>query len=116
MEMNLLRGQVKTLGGWWEMRLVDLEIVADGDSENAMLRDLEHALVVEYHLAIKNNQTPFVKLYRGAPPEVVASWEDGGKKFRTLNLPPEVSMALSAVFRNPSLAPFSPISVKNCAA
>lgn len=104
--MNLLRAQVHRTEDWWEMKLLDLDLVADGDSEDAMLRDLEHTLIAEYHIALKFGQTPFVKLFKGCPPEVSKSWEDGGKKLRTLNLPTEVSMALSAVFHAPRLGSF----------
>jgi hypothetical protein len=105
--MNLLRAKVKNKNDWWELALLDLAIVADGASEDAMLRDLEHSLIVDYHLALKANQTPFVRLFRGCPAEVSRSWIDGGKNFRALNLPQDVSMSLGAVFRAPNIAQFT---------
>ncbi len=106
--MNLLRATVRNKGGWWEIRLLDLNIVADGDSEQAMLRDLEFSLTAEYRLALKYNKTPFVSLYnKDCPEEVSKAWEDGGKNLRTLNLPDDVRQALSAVFRRPDIAQFA---------
>lgn len=107
--MNLLRAQARQKDGWMEMRLLDLDIVADGPSEDAVLRDLEHTLIGEYLLAIHMDQTPFVKLFRGCPPDVSKSWHDGDKKMKQLNLPMEVRMALAAVFMNPN---FSEVAVE----
>ena len=102
--MNLLRARVRTTDdGWWELVLLDLDIVADGDSENAMLRDLEHTLVAEYHLAVWAKETPFVRLFRGCPAGVSEAWEDGGKALRHLRLPTEVRQALAGVFRVPHM-------------
>lgn len=104
--MNLLRAQVRTTDGWWELALLDLDIVADGGSEDEMLRDVEHALISEYHLALRAGETPFVKLFRGCPAEVSRAWESNDKALRFLKLPPEVKMALAAVFHAPSLCEF----------
>jgi hypothetical protein len=104
--MNLLRSSVKTERGWWEISLLDLNIVADGPTETAMLRELEHQLVAEYHLAVKAGETPFVKLLSGDP-ETRAVWDESPEKqFRTLNLPKDVSLALSVIFRRPNLNGF----------
>lgn len=104
--MNLLRATVNQKDGWWELRLLDLDIVADGDSEDAMLRDLEHSLISEYHLAVRFGETPFVRLFRGCPAEVSQAWEEDNKQLRTLNLTSEVRQALAAVFRSPLLSDF----------
>lgn len=104
--MNILRARGGEKNGWWEMELLDLDIVADGESEHAMLRDLEHTLTAEYHLAIQASETPFVKLFKGCPMEVSRTWEDGGKSLRQLNLPPDVRQALAAVFRIPKIPEF----------
>jgi hypothetical protein len=105
--MNLLRAQVRTRGGWWEIKLIDLNIVADGDSEEAMLHDLEYALTAEYHLAIKSGRIPFVNLCTSVPTAVAEAWKDDHKKFRRLDLPTEVSMALSAVLHHQTAAPIA---------
>lgn len=106
--MNLLRARVHhdEKRGWWELRLIDLAVVADGCSETEMLKQLEHALISEYRLAIKFGKTPFVNLFRGAPEDVCRAWQDGDKQLRSLDLPEEVSQALAAVFRAPQLVPF----------
>ncbi len=105
--MNLLRARVSNSGGWWELHLLDLAIMADGASEDEVLRGLEHALMAEYQLALKYKKVPFVELFRECPDFVRASWEnDDGKKHRQLDLPDEVRLAIAAVFRLPTNAPF----------
>jgi hypothetical protein len=104
--MNLLRASVHQRAGWCEFQLLDLDIIADGADEDAAVRELEHALIAEYHLAIKYGHTPFVKLLTAVPTEVQDSWENGNKGFRELQLPPEVALALSAVFHVPNLSAF----------
>jgi hypothetical protein len=105
--MNLLRATVsRTEEGWWELQLLDLDVVADGDSEDAMLRDLEHSLTAEYHLAVRNGETPFVRLFKGCPAEVSRAWQEDHKQFRSLNLTDEVKRALAAVFRSPVMNEF----------
>ena len=42
--MNLLRAQMRVTNGWWEIQHLDLEISADGPSEEEMLREVEHSL------------------------------------------------------------------------
>lgn len=115
--MNLLRAKVKDGPDWWEAKLLDLDIAADGASEDEMLRQVEYALVAEYHLALKYGQTPFVKIFtKDCPEEVRKSWEDGSKNLRTLNLPDVVRQALAAVFRRPSLGHFELEAVESTAA
>ena len=101
--MNLLRAAVVEKNGWWEMRLLDLQIVADGASESAMLAELEHQLIAHYLLARKNGDTPFLGLLLACPVDGEQRWANGDKNFRALNLPEEVRMALSAAFRFPRI-------------
>ena len=105
--MSLLRATVRKSGDWWEAKLLDLNIVADGDSEEALLHDLEHTLVAEYHLALKHGQTPFMNVLIACPREVADAWETDNKRLRTLNLPGEVRQALSAVFHRPNISQFT---------
>lgn len=100
--MNLLRATVSETPGWWEIRLLDLDVAADGPTEEAMLRELEHMLTAEYHLAVSRGRAPFIELLRGQP----VAREDGDTRFRRLNLPKCVSMALSLAFRSPTLSDF----------
>lgn len=97
--MNLLKAKVNKSDTWWELELLALEICADGATEHDMLRDLERTLVAEYHLAKQQKRTPFVDLLteEGKREAAEAQWCEGGKQFRQLNIPQEVSMALSAV-------------------
>src|SRR5690349_1676587 len=105
--MNLLRATVRKGQDWWQIKLLDLDIVADGENETAMLRQVEHSLIAEYHLALKYGKTPFLNILLACPTEVSRSWEDGGKNLRTLSLPDEVRQALSAVFREPKISQFA---------
>lgn len=89
------QSKVRDDGGWWEVMLMDLEIAADGESKEAMLRQLSYVITAEYHIAKANKQTPFANLIRNCPPEVR---KDGGKILRTLNLPDDVRSALAAAF------------------
>ena len=104
--MGLLRASVKNTPDWWEARLLDLDIFADGENEDKMLHELEHALVAHYYIALEHGRTPFVDLLVSCPRDVSQSWESGDKKLRSLNLPDEVRQALSAVFRSPTIADF----------
>ncbi len=104
--MSLLRATVRKTGDWWEAKLLDLNIVADGESEMAMLRDLEHTLVGEYHLALKLGQTPFMNVLLSCPREVADAWTSDDKRLRTLALPDDVRQALSAVFHRPNISEF----------
>lgn len=99
--MNLLRAHVREYNGWWEVRLLDLDIMADGASEDEVLRQLEHSLTVEYHLARKAGQEPFVRLLLSPPgaPADPAGEETGAGKVRPLRIPAEVGAALAAAIR-----------------
>lgn len=104
--MYLLRAAVDSRDGWWELRLLDLDLVADGDSEEAMLKNLERTLTAEYHLAIAHNQAPFVRLFTGGQVTDDHACHEGDKTYRILNLPSQVAQALSVLFRTPSLSQF----------
>ena len=114
--MSLLRATVRSKKDWWEAKLLDLNIVVDGESETALLRQLEHTLTAEYHLAIRFGQTPFVNLLLNCPDEVANAWEDDNKRLRTLNLPSDVRLALSTVFRKPKISEFKLDVANSCQA
>jgi hypothetical protein len=104
--MNLLRAQVRAESGWWEIKLLDLDIAADGASEDEMLRQLEESLIAEYHLALDAGKTPFVAITLAIPTEAHRPWQGNPKKLRPLNLPDEVQRALAAALRQPTLTAF----------
>lgn len=104
--MSLLRATVRRARDWWELKLLDLDIVADGATEGEMLRELEHALVAEYHLALRAERTPFVDRLIACPIDLERAWEEGDKNLRMLNLPLEVRQALSAVFHKRRISQF----------
>lgn len=104
--MNLLRATVKKAPDWWEMTLLDLAVVVDGTGEDECLRQLEHFLIGEYHLAIRAGRTPFVGLKKGCDAATSQAFSDGSKKFGKLNLPDEVSLMLGAVLDRPKVQQF----------
>ena len=95
--MSLLRAKVRKTDTWWELSLLDFDIVADGENEEAMLKDLVHSLVCEYHLAVEAGRPPFVNLLKASSAAVSQSWDEGAKQFGKLDLPEKVSLALSMV-------------------
>lgn len=105
--MNMLRAHIRVLNGWWEVKLLDLDITADGASEAEMLRQLEHSLVTEYHLAVKAGRTPFLDVLLAIPTDVQRSWEGGATNAEALNLPADVGMALAAALRAPKISSFA---------
>lgn len=105
--MNLIRATLSTKDGWREMRLLDLDIVVGGVDVEEILRQVEHALVSEYALAVSIGKTPFVEIFNAeCPDDVRRAWEEDHKQFRQLNLPQEVRLALAAVFREPKIGQF----------
>lgn len=105
--VGILRAKVSNSDGWWQVWLLDLDIFADGPSEQDMLRSLSFAIAAEYHAAIAVGQTPFFALRRTCPPEVSESWNHGGKSLRTLDLPDSVRAALSAAFGSQVISEFT---------
>lgn len=111
--MTLLRATVRTSPDWLEMKLLDIRIVADGPTEEAVLEELEYRLVAEYELALHYGETPFMNLIDpNCPEEVSRAWEDDGKKFRSLDLPNEVRAALAAAFKQPKLSTYQVLGVE----
>lgn len=108
--MNMLRATVKQDARGWQLRLLDLAISADGQTEDAMLRDLEHALTAEYLLAKKFGQVPFAKLRSASESNKDQAWKRDGKSFRQLNLPAEVKEALALALGDPSPREFKVIA------
>lgn len=111
--MNMLRAGVRNKGDRWEVRLLDLAIAADGDSETSMLRDLEYALTAEYHLAVKYGRTPFRNIVVARHSEVSKSWTGGGVDLRALKIPAEVSQALASALGTENISQFR---LQNCEA
>lgn len=101
---SILRASVKrhnigTAEEWWEMRLIDLAIVADGADEASVLEEIEHQLSCHYAMAHKLGRTPFIDLvHPETPEEVCRRWESSDKKFKHLQLTDEVRQALADAF------------------
>jgi hypothetical protein len=104
--MNLLRAHIRAAQDWWEVRLLDLDIVADGATEAEMIQQLEHALVSEYHLALKAGRTPFLNVLLAVPTGAQGA-RAGADALRVLKLPQEVAIALAGALRAPQIGDFA---------
>ncbi len=102
--MNPIKAVGGHRNGWWEIELLELDVVADGESEEAMLDDLAHTLFGQYALAKMHQRTPFVNLLRNPSDPRPQRVPDAGDKLCRLNLPEEVSQALAAVLHAPQYA------------
>lgn len=114
--MNILRASVTSTKDWWELRLLDLNVVADGPTESDMLRDLTRTLTIEFHLARREGRTPFVDLRAKCAHVEVNKWNVDHKKNRDLGLSEDVKMALAAVLGRPTLNNFQVEQVETAAA
>ena len=110
--MSLLRAQVRkfdqgTPDEWWQMSLLDLDVVADGRNEDEVLRDVEHALFGEYELAVLHGRPPFIdRMREDCPQDVIDAWTNGNKIPAKLNLPQRVRVALAIAFKSASTVDF----------
>ncbi len=94
-----LRALVASMGGGYEARLLDLDIAVRADSEEQILREIEHALVVTYEIARDLGETPFVSVLRHSPRD--ERWHEKGARVGSIELPQEVAEALAAVLHRP---------------
>ena len=101
--MEIFRAVVWSCETWWELRLLDLSIMVDGETEDEMLRQLQHSLCVHYTWAVRNGLTPFMKLKRTPTETECAKWKGSGVSLRRLDLPEEVRVALSMAIGNPKI-------------
>ena len=93
------RYDIGTPDEWWEMRLLDLAIIADGRCETEVLQEVEHQLICRYAMDRKLNRVPFADIvHPDTPMEVRAKWGHSHKKFCHLQLPDEVRAALANAF------------------
>jgi hypothetical protein len=106
MDMNLLRASVAHDSHGWCLTLLDLEVVVEGDTEQEMLLQLEHALVAEYVLAKKFGQVPFAKLAKLCCDAREEKWSSESKTLKSLNLPAEVRSALAHAMGKPDMQEF----------
>lgn len=114
--MNLLKAEARSTGAWWEIRLLELDIVADGSTEAEMLDNLRHSLIAQYHLDIKMNKTPFVGLIRAKPLALSDAANSGSAtRLRDLGLPDVVTQALALVLHKPTMGRFQVDISRNAA-
>lgn len=92
--METLRAAVRVdKTGWWEVRLLDLAIQADGATEAEMLTELRANITFEYHMALRRGENPFESLVLARPTPIGRAVGDG-TAFRSLNLPQHIVHAL----------------------
>jgi hypothetical protein len=104
--MNPLRAAVTNREGWWEIRLLDFNIAADGASEGEMLEHIRNAIIDEYRLAIRRGRVPFVNIRLKAERKDCRHWNDNGKKLKHLDLPDDVRLALSSALEQELITDF----------
>lgn len=95
-QFNLHAIVQQTPQGLLEASLVELRIVVSGADEVELLDELSHALESWYEIAIEQSKPPFVDLCR-APSEGFLEIPNLFQEMGTLNLRPQVAMALAAV-------------------
>ena len=104
--MNLLKAEARSSQNWWEIRLLELDVVADGATEQEMLSNLRHNLIAQYYLDLKRGKTPFVSIAHTSEKKSTCPEEEDTTRFRDLGLPDEVRKALAAVLRKPTTNDF----------
>lgn len=108
--MNLLRALVRTggEGGVWEAQLLELDIVVDAPTLDALFDEIAYVLTAEYTLAVEYGQTPFINIVK-CPPQALPDGfaMAGNPKLRQIALSDEVILALSLALLKPKLQPFS---------
>lgn len=104
--MRQLRAIVRHADGgreWLEAQLLELDIAVSASTYGQLVKEIEHALVMEYQIAIENNRTPFAAIVNKTPSAYTSWWaecETSGTKNRSLNLPREVSLALAMILHS----------------
>lgn len=107
--MNLLRAIVRsgTDGKWFEAQLLELDIAVTAASMDDVFAEIEHAIVMEYHVSRQVGRTPFAAIAKGAPHTFKTLWIDIAEtdpaiKTRELRLPDEVLEALAIALHSPN--------------
>jgi hypothetical protein len=98
--MNTLRAVIISSGNesFFEAQLLELDIAVSASSEEALFSEIEHALIMEYHLATHHGTVPFASFVNRVPPKFEEMWRSAGDDpigVRGLDIPDEVAEALA---------------------
>lgn len=88
---------------WFEAQLLELDIAVSADSFEGIIRELQHAIIVEYQVAKELGHTPFANVVVDEPPAELARWWMAGSKgnSREVALPAVVFDALKIALHAP---------------
>jgi len=100
--MNTLRAVIMSSGNdsFFEAQLLELDIAVSASSVDDLFAEIEHALILEYHLANRYGNIPFSSFANRVPPKYEQMWAsvaDDPIGVRSLNIPDEVAAALANV-------------------
>jgi len=100
--MNTLRAVIMSSGddSFFEAQLLELDIAVSASSVDDLFAEIEHALILEYHLANRYGTVPFSSFVNRVPPKYEEMWgsvADDPIGVRSLNIPDEVAEALANV-------------------
>lgn len=98
--MNTLRAVIFSSKdeSFFEAQLLELNIAVSATSVESLFSEIEHALIMEYHLANRYGNVPFASFVGRVPPKYEAMWrsvDDDSVPGRELVIPEEVSEALA---------------------
>lgn len=93
--MDIFKARGGCRNNWWTLEMIHFDIVAEGDSEAAMLADLCHQLKGIYAISLHLKRQPFVEFVTNNAKAEVA-WNEGHKTIRKLDIPDEVRDAMCA--------------------
>jgi len=83
-------------------QLLELDIAVRGSSQDPVLEEMRHALLIEYKIAKRFGRVPFVHLVH-VPDDVQNKWrEDKASSIGRLDPPLEVREALASVLHTPT--------------
>lgn len=109
--VNHLRAIIRSSSDakWFEAQLLELDIAVAAESKEAVFREIEYALVLEYQIARERVQTPFARLVCSKTPHSFHSLWAGADSYtpRSLNIPDEVWDALAIALHTPKRPVFA---------
>ena len=102
--MNTLRAVIIPSCGesFFEAQLLELDIAVSATSVDELFLEIEHALIMEFHLANQYGTVPFSSFLNPVPEKFEKMWASVGDDpigVRGLNIPSEVAEALARALR-----------------
>lgn len=103
--MNTLRAVIIPSSDetFFEAQLLELDIAVSAPSVEELFSEIEHALIMEYHLANQYGNVPFASFVNRVPQKYEKMWGSVGDDpvgVRGLNIPDEVAEALASALHS----------------